>query len=72
MFLFLSFTSVNLLWFFFFFECSIWPVFIYLLKYGSRQRKTHAAIYFFFFTVFGSILVFVGIVVLSLKVESLN
>lgn len=68
----LTFSSINLLSFFFFFEMSIWPVFMFLLLYGSRQRKTHAAYYFFMYTSLGSIFILIAFLMIYISTGTLN
>lgn len=54
-FLILSFMSLNLLVFYFFFEAILIPMFFIISYWGSRSRKVHASYMFFFYTAFGSI-----------------
>lgn len=62
--LFHTFTSLNLISFFIFFEMSLIPMFLLILIWGSRQRKIHAVYLFFFFTATGSILLLIALFLL--------
>jgi NADH:ubiquinone oxidoreductase subunit 4 (subunit M) len=52
----LTFSSINLLSFFFFFEMSIWRYYVFTFIWFP-SRKTHAAYYFFMYTSLGSIFI---------------
>lgn len=60
-FLFHTFLSANMLFFYVAFETTLIPMFLLILLWGSRQRKLHAMYMFFFYTVIGSVLLFGGI-----------
>lgn len=66
------FLSYNLLCFYILFEISIIPMFFIILLWGTRQRKIHAVFYFFFYTIFGSILLLFGLLYLYVQVKTLN
>ena len=51
----------NLFIFFFFFESVVFPMYALILLGGSRVQKVKAANYFFFFTVIGSLFMFISI-----------
>lgn len=59
--LFHTFSSDNILLFYVFFEVSLFPMSLLILIWGSRQRKVHAMFMFFFYTVFGSFFLLLGI-----------
>lgn len=59
-----TFTSQNLLFFYVFFEITLIPMFLMIILWGSRQRKIHAMYVFFFYTVCGSILLLIGLLLL--------
>lgn len=63
--LFHTFTSLNLLVFFIFFEITLIPMILFILIWGSRQRKIHAMYVFFFYTIFGSIFLLIGLLLLN-------
>lgn len=69
--LFHAFTSLNLIIFFIFFEISLVPMILFILIWGSRQRKIHAMYVFFFYTVVGSIFLLFGILYLYLITNTL-
>ena len=58
------FAVLDLFFFYVFFEGVLIPMFIIIGVWGSRQRKIHAAYQFFFYTLFGSILMLLGIIVI--------
>lgn len=51
----LSFASLDLLFFYVFFESLLIPMFILIGIWGARERKIKAAYYFFLYTFFGSL-----------------
>lgn len=59
-----TFTSLNLLSFYVFFELTLVPMFLIIVIWGSRQRKIHAGYLFFFYTAIGSIFLLLGILLL--------
>ena len=61
--LFFTYLSLNMLTFYFLFETTLIPMFLLILFWGARQRKVHAMYMFFFFTVFGSTLLLLSILV---------
>lgn len=58
------FAVLDLFFFYIFFEAVLIPMFIIIGVWGSRQRKIHAAYQFFFYTLLGSILMLLGIIVI--------
>lgn len=58
------FAVLDLFFFYVFFEGVLIPMFIIIGVWGSRQRKIHAAYQFFFYTLLGSILMLLGIIVI--------
>ena len=69
--LFHTFTSLNLLSFYVFFEISLVPMILFIFFWGSRQRKVHATYVFFFYTVFGSFFLLVWLLYLYLITNTL-
>jgi len=59
--LFLCFYYFNILIFYIFFELSVIPIFIYILRWGTEKRKILAGFFLFFFTFFSSLLFFLGL-----------
>jgi NADH-quinone oxidoreductase subunit M len=51
----------DLFFFFIFFESILFPMFILIGNFGSRQRKIHASFQFFLFTTIGSFLMMIAI-----------
>nr|YP_009050519.1 NADH dehydrogenase subunit 4 [Sargassum fusiforme]AIG23786.1 NADH dehydrogenase subunit 4 [Sargassum fusiforme]QJC59493.1 NADH dehydrogenase subunit 4 [Sargassum fusiforme] len=66
----LVFTSLDLLFFYIFFEAVLIPMFLVIGIYGSRQRKIRAAYMFFLYTLFGSLFMLIGVVYIYLSVGS--
>ena len=64
------FATLDLFFFYVFFESVLIPMFIIIGVWGSRQRKIHAAYQLFFFTLFGSILMLIGIIVIYSQIGS--
>jgi NADH-ubiquinone oxidoreductase chain 4 len=58
------FLVTDLLWFYIFFEMLLFPFFLIIISFGYRKRKNHAAYMFLFFTIFGSIFLLFGILLL--------
>ncbi len=62
--LFNVFCVLDLFFFYVFFESVLIPMFIIIGIWGARQRKIHAAYQFFFYTLLGSILMLLGIIII--------
>lgn len=62
LFLFLAFTTTNLLIFYFAFEAVLLPIFLIIGRWGSNASKKQAANYIFVYTVVGSVLMLFAIV----------
>lgn len=58
------FCVLDLLLFYIFFESILIPMFLLIGIWGSRERKIQAAYQFFFYTLFGSLVMLVGILFL--------
>ena len=58
------FIVLDLFFFYIFFEAVLIPMFILVGVWGSRQRKIHAAYQFFFYTLLGSLIMLIGIIVI--------
>jgi proton-translocating NADH-quinone oxidoreductase chain M len=57
----LVFMTIDLLWFYIFFESVLIPILIIIGIWGSRSRKIKAGIYFFMFTLIGSLVILTSI-----------
>jgi NADH:ubiquinone oxidoreductase subunit 4 (subunit M) len=57
------FSVLDLLLFYIFFESVLMPMFLIVGIWGSRERKIRAAYQFFLYTLIGSILMLLGILV---------
>lgn len=66
----LTFTTLDLLYFYIFFEGLLIPMFIMIGVWGARERKIKAAYYFFLYTLGGSLFMLFGIIYLFLTVGS--
>ena len=62
------FCVLDLLLFYIFFESVLIPMFIIIGVWGSRERKIHAAYQFFLYTLFGSVLMLLGIIIIYFEV----
>lgn len=58
------FCSLDLLFFYIFFESILIPMFLLIGLWGSRERKIHAAYQFFIYTLLGSVFMLIGILVI--------
>ena len=67
-----TFSVLNLMYFYIFFESILIPMFFIIGIWGSRQRKIHAAYQFFLYTFFGSVFMLISIVIMYLHLGSLN
>lgn len=68
----LIFLSLDILLFFFMFELILIPMFILIAKYGSRVNKIEAAYRFLIYTLIGSLVLVIGILILYLKFGTTN
>jgi len=66
------FASLNLVFFYIFFESVLIPMFLIIGIWGSRERKVHAAYQFFIYTFIGSIFMLLSIFIIYLHVGSTN
>lgn len=62
------FCVLDLLLFYIFFESVLIPMFVIIGVWGSRERKIHAAYQFFLYTLFGSVLMLLGIILIYFEV----
>ena len=70
--LFFIFTVMDLLLFYIFFEIILVPFFIYIGINGYRKRRIHAAYLFFFYTLAGSLLMLISIMIIYLHCGTTN
>jgi len=68
----LTFTTLDLFYFYVFFESLLIPMFIMIGVWGARERKIKAAYYFFLYTLFGSLFMLFGVLYLYLVTGSTN
>jgi len=71
-FLFLVFSTIDLLCFYIFFESLLLPLFLLIGRFGSGDRKIRAGLLFFFYTFIGSLLMLFGIIYLYVNYHSTN
>jgi len=71
-FLILTFTSLDLLMFYFFFETVLIPIFLIIGIWGPRRRRIRASFLLFFYTLFGSLLMLFAILVINLQIGSFD
>src|SRR6201998_3003657 len=62
------FTVLDLLLFYVFFESILIPMFLIIGIWGARERKIHAAYQFFLYTLLGSVLMLLGILIIYYEV----
>jgi proton-translocating NADH-quinone oxidoreductase chain M len=70
--LYIIFTTLDIFFFYIFFEAILIPFFILIGIYGSRVRKIHAAYMLFFYTIVGSILMLFSIIYIFIHAGTLN
>jgi proton-translocating NADH-quinone oxidoreductase chain M len=63
-FLVLLFLSVDIFWFYVFFESLIIPFFLLINIFGYRNRRNHAAYLFIIYTIIGSVFILYGLLLL--------
>jgi len=68
----LVFSVLDLLFFYVFFEAILIPMFLLIGLWGSRERKLRAVYLLFFYTLFGSVLMLLGIIYIYISVGTLN
>jgi NADH-ubiquinone oxidoreductase chain 4 len=68
----LTFSTIDLLYFYIFFESLLIPMFLLIGVWGARERKIKAAYYFFLYTLFGSLFMLFGIFYLYFITGSTN
>lgn len=68
----LVFSVMHLFFFYVFFEAILIPFFLMIGINGSRDRKVHASYLLFFYTLFGSLLMLVSIVLVYLHTGTTN
>ena len=66
------FCSINLFFFYIFFEAVLIPMFILIGIWGSRERKIHAAYQFFLYTLFGSLFMLLAILIVYSNLGNLD
>ena len=65
-----TFCTLDLLFFYIFFESVLIPMFLIIGIWGSRERKVLASYYFFLYTLFGSVLMLLSILYIYYQVGS--
>jgi NADH-quinone oxidoreductase subunit M len=68
--LFSIFCTLDLVFFYFFFESILIPMFILIGVWGSRQRKIHAVYQLFFYTLIGSLFMLLGILTIYSHIQT--
>merc|ERR1711881_260694 len=71
-FLILTFTSLDLLMFYVFFETVLIPIFLIIGIWGPRRRRIRASLLLFFYTLFGSLLMLFAILVINFQIGSFD
>jgi proton-translocating NADH-quinone oxidoreductase chain M len=68
----ITFTTLDLFYFYVFFESLLIPMFIFIGVWGARSRKIKAAYLFFLYTLFGSLIMLFGVLYLYMLTGSTN
>nr|YP_009689573.1 NADH dehydrogenase subunit 4 [Paratrichobius longicrus]QEG77652.1 NADH dehydrogenase subunit 4 [Paratrichobius longicrus] len=71
-FLFLTFSSMNLFLFYFFFESSLVPTLFLILGWGYQPERIQAGLYLLFYTLLVSLPMLIGIIYINFLIKSLN
>lgn len=66
------FIQLNILYFFIFFEAVLLPMVLIIGVFGGRPRRIDAAYRFFFYTLFGSLIMLSGIIIIYNECNSLD
>jgi NADH-quinone oxidoreductase subunit M len=72
LFLLISFSTLDLLLFYIFFEAILIPMFLMIGIWGSRERKIRAVFLFFFYTLIGSLCMLLGLIYIYTQQGTLN
>nr|AJF36660.1 NADH dehydrogenase subunit 4 [Gefionella okellyi] len=67
-----TFIAMDLLWFYINFEIVLIPMFLIIGIWGSRERKIYAAFQFFLYTLFGSLFMLIGIILIYYEYGTTN
>lgn len=62
------FSAIDLLFFYIFFESVLIPMFLIIGIWGARERKIHAAIQFFLYTLLGSLFMLLAILIIYFNI----
>jgi len=68
----LTFTSLNFLGFYFFFEGSLIPTLLIIIGWGYQPERLQAGVYFIFYTITASLPLLVAILIMQREFGSLN
>jgi proton-translocating NADH-quinone oxidoreductase chain M len=68
----LTFSSLNLLLFFSFYEALLFPMFLLVGVWGSRKRRIRASYFLLMYTIFGSVFMLTSILYIYIKFGSLD
>lgn len=66
------FSSLDLFFFFLFFELLLIPMFLLIGKYGSKEKRVEAAYRFIIFSLLGSLLMLISIIIIYIKFGTTN
>nr|YP_010199852.1 NADH dehydrogenase subunit 4 [Hydropuntia urvillei]UAD89860.1 NADH dehydrogenase subunit 4 [Hydropuntia urvillei] len=66
------FCVLDLLWFYIFFESVLIPMFLIIGVWGARERKIRAAYQFFLYTLIGSLLMLLALLVIYFEVGTMD
>lgn len=71
-FILIVFTALDLLVFYIFFEAVLIPMFLIIGGWGSRERRVRAAYFFFLYTLLGSVLMLLALMIIYLETGSMD
>jgi len=71
-FLIFTFTSLDIVMFYVFFETVLIPIFLIIGIWGPRRRRIRASLLLFFYTLFGSLLMLFAILVINFQIGSFD
>ena len=68
----LVFSTLDLFFFYIFFELLLLPMIILIAQWGSDVRKNFAILYFFLYTLFGSLCMLIGLILIYYEIGTTN
>lgn len=64
----LTFLSIDIFWFYFFFEMTLFPIIYIIMKWGQNERRQLASIYFYTYAVVGSLAMLIALAIIYTEI----